>query len=364
MLNKLVEDVQGQREGGLSGMSGNRDTLGRTTKAHAPRSAVSVSELLQKESHVVPFCSKVGSRWWRLSELSAGVQVLLLAHIVCRLSLCSGTMAQLLDLPSEIIAKIFAQLDVKFILRSRQVRTCIISGQLHPLTNFQVCKFFDDIVTNNPVFQYKVQLALCGMEDSVDCALSTVDRLARLNDYKRDWDGFGWSSILDIPRRIGEPGQWELLGGVFGRATKAGAISMTQIPSRVLGIPPKSWVVDELPFTINDYTFDPSQNLLVIIESQEKYSSLSFLTSISHIDLSSFQTPCKVHIRTMDPGTPHPAASEPAYLLHTLERADTPSFPIISISGDFVGVIFRAGLGFGESELLIWNWKTGVREYV
>ena len=77
-------------------------------------------------------------------------------------------------------------------------------------------------------------------------------------------------------------GVWELYGGVLAQAIDDSTLSFTQLPSEIRGIPSKSWVVKSLPGPIRDFVMDPSQDLLVIAERQQRYAYFRTLTPTTH----------------------------------------------------------------------------------
>jgi hypothetical protein len=59
---------------------------------------------------------------------------------------------------------------------------------------------------------------------------------------------------------------WELYGGVLAQATGRNLLSFRQLPSHFRGIEEKTWTVDISQSGVRDFTFDNSQDLLVIAE--------------------------------------------------------------------------------------------------
>lgn len=65
-------------------------------------------------------------------------------------------------------------------------------------------------------------------------------------------------------------------------------------------------------------------------------------------------------LRHLITGAVHPLAPSPASLVHTLEEGAGPVSFSFHISGNNLGVLFISpSEGNGESELVIWDWKTG-----
>lgn len=59
---------------------------------------------------------------------------------------------------------------------------------------------------------------------------------------------------------------WELINGVlaFGVGRRLRCI---QLPSALRDIPEKEWFIEDIGFTLRDFTMDPAQDLLVILET-------------------------------------------------------------------------------------------------
>jgi hypothetical protein len=75
----------------------------------------------------------------------------------------------------------------------------------------------------------------------------------------------------------------------------------------------------------------------------------------------------RIQLRTLSTGEKHPLAESTAAVVeHTLSAPEvilaswTHS---IRIAGDYVGILFLE-LFDGRNELVVWNWKTGVRKLV
>jgi hypothetical protein len=65
-----------------------------------------------------------------------------------------------------------------------------------------------------------------------------------------------------------------------------------------------------------------------------------------------------MQLRRLSTGAVHPLAPTPANITHVLDESIDPLSFSLQISGKYLGVLFISG-GEGESELVIWDWKTG-----
>ncbi|OBZ79706.1 hypothetical protein A0H81_00991 [Grifola frondosa] len=225
----------------------------------------------------------------------------------------------LCSLPTELIIKLLDELDFRSLLLCRQV-----------------CRFFQTIIDEDAALQYKIELAVAGMEDGPPSARSPAERLAKLKARQAAWNSLQPSSQKTIPMLRGEV--WELYGGVLAQARGPQSLAFRQLPSDIRGIEEKEWMIEDVGIAIRDFGMDPAQDLLVVIE-----------TPLGRI--------VNTHLLELSTGRRHPIASKSVL---SYRPAGSHSFAI-QISGDFLGVFFISG-DESESELLIWNWKTGDRE--
>ena len=61
---------------------------------------------------------------------------------------------------------------------------------------------------------------------------------------------------------------WELIGGVLGLAEGPRSILLKQLHSKLRNIPGRTWKV-ELDFPSRDFTLDPTQDLIAVLEMSE-----------------------------------------------------------------------------------------------
>jgi hypothetical protein len=66
-------------------------------------------------------------------------------------------------------------------------------------------------------------------------------------------------------------GIWELYGGVLAQKGPDGSVTFRQLPSHCRIIKEREWSVKDFGFNIRDLGMDPSQDLLVLIESPQWY---------------------------------------------------------------------------------------------
>lgn len=181
----------------------------------------------------------------------------------------------LTSLPVELIYKIFSLLDWRTILVCREVRTTDILKVDCTHVTVQVCRFFRSIAEGDRA-QYEIELAVSGMMDGPPSSFTTSDRLALLKERNAAWESLRWVESQDIPMMQGHV--WELYGGVFAQSSTPDVLHFRQLPSKYRKIKEKTWGV-ALDIHVRDFTMDPAQDLLVLIEQPK----LLYVTSLLYI---------------------------------------------------------------------------------
>ncbi|TCD69894.1 Amino-acid acetyltransferase, mitochondrial [Steccherinum ochraceum] len=231
----------------------------------------------------------------------------------------------MIQLPTELILQSLNALDFPSVLRCRQLNSA-----------------FKDLIDNDAALQYKIELAVDGMEDGPPSALLPAERLQLLRKHRAAWKAMRHTSTHNIPMSGG--GVWELYGGVLAQGINPRGLAFTQLPSRLRGIPEKNWTLEDVGFKIRDFGMNPGEDLLVLIVKPPQDS-----------------TEYTIHLRSMTTGKPHPHAPKLAELKH-IASARNYSFAI-QTSGDYLGILFESA-DENDNELVVWNWKSGVVEMV
>ncbi|KIJ13367.1 hypothetical protein PAXINDRAFT_170440 [Paxillus involutus ATCC 200175] len=149
-----------------------------------------------------------------------------------------------------------------------------------------------------------------------------------------------WTHNATVPMREGQC--WELSGGILAQSTSQNEISCVQLPCKVKGIPEKRWTTP-FDFRIRDFTLDNSQDLIVLLEPSGTLPNLL----------------CKIHLRTLSTGEPHPRAAVPLMTHAPQSMHDDFSF-LIQICGAHIAVLFIDQLGVVIPNIfLVWNWHSG-----
>jgi hypothetical protein len=121
------------------------------------------------------------------------------------------------------------------------------------------------LVDGTAELQYCIQLAVAGMEDGPPSSMSPAERLDKLRQYMTAWDALEWGPNETIEMSAGN--LWELYGGVLAQCVSDGGIKLRQLPSDHRCIKSDIWFVETLGIHVRDFTMDPSQDLLVLIEN-------------------------------------------------------------------------------------------------
>ena len=130
----------------------------------------------------------------------------------------------------------------------------------------QVCKFLRNIIAASTQVQYAIELGIAGHEDGRSSS-HFDNRLTSFRRHQNAWDNLEWTSESVIP--MYRSGYWELCGNVHAQTTgELRSLTFQQIPSELRGIKSKEWSFD-LDFPVRDFSMDPSQDLLVVIQSSE-----------------------------------------------------------------------------------------------
>lgn len=120
------------------------------------------------------------------------------------------------------------------------------------------------MVDDTVALQYRIALHSSGMVDGPPSQLSTSERLNLLRSYETSWKNLDWNTHTSLP--VPEGSLWELYGNVWAHSKGSDSIFFVQIPSRLRDVPLRQWTI-VLDFSLRDFGMDPSQDLLVVIET-------------------------------------------------------------------------------------------------
>jgi hypothetical protein len=170
------------------------------------------------------------------------------------------------SLPVELYASILGHLDYKSLLKCMQVGGGFFTFIPHFRHFLQVCSLFRELINDTASLQYAIELAAAGQVNGPETsATSSAIRLEALKKHQSSWDSLKWSRELRFPMESG--GLWELYGGVLAQSTAEGMLTFMQLPSDLRSIEEKVWTLGKFGFVVRDIGMDPSQDLLVLIQS-------------------------------------------------------------------------------------------------
>jgi hypothetical protein len=123
------------------------------------------------------------------------------------------------------------------------------------------------LIDGTASLQYTIELAIAGKNDGPPSAAGAVVRLDKLRKHREAWDTLTWSQDDVITMARGHV--WELFGGVLSQYGRENTFMFWQLPSTHRGIEAKHWSVHlgKYHIKVRDFTIDPTQDLLVIVES-------------------------------------------------------------------------------------------------
>jgi hypothetical protein len=154
-------------------------------------------------------------------------------------------------LPLELFSMIVGHLDVHTLIRCREV-----------------CKLLRNLIDHSPFFQYKIELAVAGMDDGLPSDLGPAERLHILNAHRTAWKKLSWKEY-HVPIASNS---WVCSGSVLamGHYTENFLhyhFTLTQLPSVIRGIEEKTWnIVIKGIYSECSFEIDPSQDLIVLVE--------------------------------------------------------------------------------------------------
>ncbi|KAI0296509.1 hypothetical protein B0F90DRAFT_1033799 [Multifurca ochricompacta] len=243
-------------------------------------------------------------------------------------------------LPTEVIVKILASLDIQELLACFST-----SRRLHA------------IISNSMALQYHIHLAASGLRDGPPSEVSTAERMAALQAYNKAWRELSWSSYdtIDIPSS-GMPGFSDGLIVSFSDDKKS--LTVHQLPSKLRRLDGRDWTLS-FDFSIALFAMDASQDLLALVPA---YSTPG---------PSQWCEP-RILLRTLSNGQPHPLAmpssgsGSRAAAIELQDNDDNGNlqagmeYDMTNIHGDYFGTVVHGG---PLDYLSIWNWKTGRQEW-
>ncbi|KAJ7748772.1 hypothetical protein DFH07DRAFT_560708 [Mycena maculata] len=200
-----------------------------------------------------------------------------------------------------------------------------------------VCRAWQETVNGSTELKYMIELWADGMIPCPFSTLSPVDKLERLNQWRRAWLGLNWASRT-VFRIDNNPRAYELVGGVFAQQNTWPVSDFTAIrlPSAQGG--------GEITRTLNvgveslDFAMDPTQDLVVFLHKEDE---------IGHFAC-----------RAMSSLRPHPLAASSTLSFNL--RDDSVRRIFLQIADDVIGLLFRTSQDEGSLRLILFNWRRGI----
>ncbi|KAL0947475.1 hypothetical protein HGRIS_013580 [Hohenbuehelia grisea] len=233
-------------------------------------------------------------------------------------------------LPTELVVEILKLLEFRTLLLCRKT-----------------CQLLKSLIDSNASLQYIIELGVSFQTDGPPSSVSCASRLKTLRNHQHAWTRMDWSEMREFPSTDG--GLWELAGNVFAQYEEQGGMLFTQLPSKLRGIAEHSWRLTNLNYNVGDFTIDPAQDLLVLIdEPPVGYPAGDF--------------PLRIRLLSMSTGEPHPLAANSGVLEHKgyMCISDIEAAYFIQISSTYIGIhemieeeVVRV------NRLIVQNWKTG-----
>ncbi|KAH7339297.1 hypothetical protein B0J17DRAFT_356307 [Rhizoctonia solani] len=139
--------------------------------------------------------------------------------------------------------------------------------------------------------------------------------------------------------------------GFLGTNATIRDLEFYQMPSKNLGVEFKRWRLESLDPGVQDFIFDPDQDLLVLLELPNTASPYS--------------PTCTIHLRTIGGGEVHPRALAPTMTVNFAENAGlegiVPNWNYhFEVVGDLVGILFRSRSQKRPSWAVVCDWVRGV----
>lgn len=138
----------------------------------------------------------------------------------------------------------------------------------------QVCKRFHEIITSSTDITYKIELAIAGYQNGPAlCRIPLSERLRILRQTQKGWLGLNFQRRQTIELESETP-TYELQGSVFLRGRSPDGTNSTAgisgyiMASALTSDEMHQWTVERFPSEVRDFTLDPLQDLLVLIEEK------------------------------------------------------------------------------------------------
>ncbi|CAA7262359.1 unnamed protein product [Cyclocybe aegerita] len=191
----------------------------------------------------------------------------------------------------------------------------------------------------SPAIQYAYELLLSSMQDNgADVPLDILQ--LSLRRLRKGWESLDWTfgETVKLP---GDLGRYALISGIFVKIDRKGAdLSVCGLSSATQT--GRTRTTASLDFHAIDFTIDPSQDLIVLLEKRE---------------LPDGRRRIQAHARCISADGAHPSAKVDSFQFDFV-RHGSYSHKIL-LADDVVAIWSH----HGDGRLLLWNWREGFLIY-
>jgi hypothetical protein len=134
-----------------------------------------------------------------------------------------------------------------------------------------VCKVFHDVISTSVELQYHIELGIAGYQDgSTLCQMPVSDRLELLRRINQNWRQMKFQKretiAIEAPISAYTLQSSVLMVGTTSDSLFTEAISGHILNSELVGAESHRWDIKRPLARVRDFTIDPYQDLLVLIE--------------------------------------------------------------------------------------------------
>jgi len=130
---------------------------------------------------------------------------------------------------------------------------------------------FEATILETALLQYSIELQVAGLMDGDPSSskIPLAERRAQLKSVEHNWDHLQFRTKKTIPKA--STGLYELIGGMLAFGGREDhhhirGLTFIDLPSAVRNTTDRVWKHIDLEIDIRDFTMDPVQDLLVLIE--------------------------------------------------------------------------------------------------
>ncbi|CAL1712229.1 unnamed protein product [Somion occarium] len=257
-------------------------------------------------------------------------------------------MAQLLDLPPELLIRIFLLFD-----NPGDVLAC-------SRTNRNVYT----LVVEDVRIQYHIETLAARVTNNPKCMLPIAERLARLKRREAAWRDLSVRRSTTVPISYSPTGIYDLSGGVYflGERQHIGQLATLTRSLRWIRLPSVEEDREEREIQWNKIDVGKDiADLGLALDEHDLVAVAFFEVQQNGNDLSRATLKLSVQLLQLSTGRNHPLASQPTLEVDSYSIAIAPPGLSIEIVGDKIVLLLTFPYGGPDVivKLFVWNWKTG-----